>query len=322
MIQTNLLVVVLAAALMIAGCARDGVIFATKTSLSILDADTTPAGISVAYDRVEGYLGPTNESGEAPAVLGYFASDGEFFRPNVSQVYATGNAARLLSADKLDQAHTKCSPKTSEKEKRVMFFGTSTTTGLKLGFAATTVPNAIPSSLVFGWQRKELSMVPLLVAEEPCSNNRGQLGQFIDPVEKGQNFYPATLGTINTDIDVGADAAHKGKMNTHQFFATGDAAVNLAKRPEVRNLIDKAARAAFAGVPEAPGDPQKRYLLVKCVGSLDTAGLKDIADLVKVSVDANREKTRVSIHDRIDALDSLQLQGLMTADSVKKLCKF
>ena len=142
-------------AIVLAGCAKDRVLFVTKTSLSILEADTTPAGISVAYDRVEGYLGPSSESGEAPPVLGYFGSDGSLFTPKVKQVYATGNAARVLTNVK-----QKCTPKKVDNADRVMFFGTSTTSGLKIGFT----PDApLPDSFIFGWRRKEFSMVPLLV---------------------------------------------------------------------------------------------------------------------------------------------------------------
>ena len=35
------------------GCATKDAVFVTKTSFSILDVDSTPAGISVAHDRVE-----------------------------------------------------------------------------------------------------------------------------------------------------------------------------------------------------------------------------------------------------------------------------
>lgn len=216
----------LGAALTMAGCA-DGVIFVTKTSLSIVDADSTPPGISVAYDRVEGYLGPTNESGEAPAVLGYYASDGQFFRPNVRQVYATGNAARLLSAEDKEKAVTKCSPERIENEGRVMFFGTATTTGLKIGFS----PNApVPDSLLFGWRRKEVSTIPLSKAVKGCVG-----GANVDAVREGQRFYPATLGAIRTAID---STRETGRMNTYQFFATGDAAVNLARQKKMTDLID------------------------------------------------------------------------------------
>jgi len=61
------------------GCATgaDRAVFVTKTSVSILDIDSTPPGLSIAYDRVEGFIGPAYQSGGAPPVVGIMKSDGK-----------------------------------------------------------------------------------------------------------------------------------------------------------------------------------------------------------------------------------------------------
>ena len=57
--------------MLLAGCATgpDRVVFVTKTSLSVLDYDTAPPGVGIAYDRVEGYFGPSYASGAVPPVI-------------------------------------------------------------------------------------------------------------------------------------------------------------------------------------------------------------------------------------------------------------
>lgn len=226
------LAVVAGLAVALCGCATDRVLFVTKTSLAILEADTKPASISIAYDRVEGYLGPTSESGEAPAVLGYFGSDGTVFNPRVKQVYATGNAARVLTG-----VDSKCTPKSVTDDGRVMFFGTSTSSGLKIGF---TPEAPLPDSFVFGWRRKEFSLVPLLVAgaDTECSAT--------SKLAKGQKFYPATLASVNSTREVPAGSPTGTKLTDQQYFATGDAAVGLAGRDEVKGMVTALSKDVFA----------------------------------------------------------------------------
>ena len=225
---------VIALAVTLAGCAKDQALFVTKTSLSILEADTKPAGISIAYDRVEGYLGPAAENGEAPPVLGYFGSDGGIFTPKVKQVYATGNAARLMTGGKV-----KCTPQKIANEERIMFFGTSTTSGLKIGFT----PDApLPDSFVFGWRRKEFSLVPLSVAAEDGECSEANAGKVL----KGQKFYPATLASVNSTRDVPPASPGGTKLSDQQYFATGDAAVALAQKPELQGMVTALSSDVFA----------------------------------------------------------------------------
>jgi len=252
-------------AILLAGCAQDHVLFVTKTSLSVLEADTKPAGISVAYDRVEGYLGPSSESGEAPPVLGYFGSDGAIFTPKVKQVYATGNAARVLTG-----ATEKCTPKKVDAQDRIMFFGTSTTSGLKIGFT----PNALlPDSFVFGWRRKEFSLVPLSVAsdDENCSGT--------SKITKGEKFYPATLASVNSTRDVPPANPGGTKISDQQYFATGEAAVALARSNEVKGMVLELNKNVFADfyATEAAQKTEAAQV-VQCYARLRTADRLSVWD--------------------------------------------
>ena len=73
------------------GC-TDQVIFITKTSVGI-DADTTLAAVSIAYDRTDGYLGPRYEDGSIPPVVSSICKAEE--RERVGRVLKAG--LRFLS---------------------------------------------------------------------------------------------------------------------------------------------------------------------------------------------------------------------------------
>ena len=57
-------------------CVTKDAVFVTKTSFSILDVDATPASVSIAHDRVEGYFGPRFDNGHVYPVTGYFKGQG------------------------------------------------------------------------------------------------------------------------------------------------------------------------------------------------------------------------------------------------------
>lgn len=133
------------------GCAyRDSVLFVTKTSLGI-DVDSKPPSASIAYDRVEGFLGPRYDNGGVPPVVGRLQTDGAVFNPRVRQLYATGSAAALVA----DQ-NASAGPTELKGKKMFMFFGTTTSTGLKVTFMGQ-----YPDSFHIGYRRKEFSFIPL-----------------------------------------------------------------------------------------------------------------------------------------------------------------
>lgn len=187
------------------GCiSKNAVLFVTKTSLSVLEVDSKPPGASVAYDRVEGYIGPRYENGAVPPVFAAIDSDGKLFNPKINQLYATGHAA-LLATQEEDNDRKPQEPTAFSGDKKIMFFGTTTTNGLKIG-----VTNSLPDSFVFGYRRKEYSYIPLGTVD-------------------GIDHYPSVLASIQTKGTVGENPLSGNvSLANKQFFATGIAAEHLA----------------------------------------------------------------------------------------------
>src|SRR5712671_1370068 len=142
--------------LLLAGCADvNSVLFVTDSSLGI-NVEGKPPTVSIAYDRTEGYFAPRYENGAVPPVVASIGVGGSIFSPRVRQVYATGAAA--VKAVKTPNAEDGPKQLTGDLAKRrLAFFGTSTTTGAKIGFTG----DGPPDSFVFGYRRKEMSYLPL-----------------------------------------------------------------------------------------------------------------------------------------------------------------
>ncbi len=185
----------------------DKVVFVTKTSLSVLEVDDTPPSINVAYDRVEGIYGPSYEGGEVPSVIASINSDGSIFNPEVKQVYATGNAAKILTNQ--DKEETILSGK-----KRLMFFGTSTNSGLKVGFSPES---GLPVSFNFGYKRKELSVIPLGKTDE------------------SKEIYPSVIAVVHTNAE--GETKNAVSLGNTQYFATGIAAEGLASNEYIKSYL-------------------------------------------------------------------------------------
>lgn len=203
---------------LLAGCASsDHVLFVTKTSIGI-DFDSKPATASIGYDRVEGYVAPRYSNGEIPPVVASVKSDGQIFNPTIRQVYATGDAAVIATGGprkKRDQ------PMKGDRE--LMFFGTTTTTGFKVGFTT-----GVPDSFVFGFKRKEYSYIPLAEAKEE-KDDRGL-------AKPGRHIYPSVLASIDTAANVATDGTiAETALSNSQFFATGTAARNLASTRRIQD---------------------------------------------------------------------------------------
>lgn len=194
--------------------------FVTKTSLALVDADTTPAGISVAYDRVEGYIGPRLEDGTVLPVTGYIDTDGGIFVRKIRQVYATGQAAENVVAHagggSAPPSTLPAQPPALESplsKRNVLFFGTGTNFGLKIGFEAGTVA---PNSFNLGFRRKEISVIPV---------DKGSMPSVFASIDNAAAARPAE----------GTKPAVEFGLN--QFFATGTAADRLAKDPGIGGII-------------------------------------------------------------------------------------
>ncbi len=216
------------------GC-TDSVLFVTKTSIG-LDFDTKPPAASIAYDRAEGYLGPRYDNGAVPPVYGRILSDTAVFNAKVRQIYATGPAAQIVLHDKIecDADHLRDTdnplcPRTSQKlegGKRLMFFGTTTSTGIKVTFSPEY---QYPDSFHFGYKRKEFSFIPV--------------GH--DPINKVDR-YPSVLAAIDTGALAAMDkSVPTANLMTSQFFATGAAAEQLATEPYMHDFFKDEAADAF-----------------------------------------------------------------------------
>jgi len=233
--RPSLQATLLATLFVLGGCASpDHVLFVTKTSIGI-DFDSKPATASLAYDRIEGYVAPRYANGEIPPVVASVKSDGKIFNPTIRQVYATGDAAVIATNGKVS---ARSRPMQGSRE--LMFFGTTTTTGVKVGFTA-----ALPDSFIFGFKRKEFSYIPL-----------GTIGSGADAYD----VYPSVLASIDTAANVSADGKTDGTSLTNsQFFATGKAARQLAATPMISDGFKSIAREAILkqqaqAVAKAGGD--------------------------------------------------------------------
>lgn len=233
--------VTLAAALLLTACASpsDTVYFITKTSTSIVDADTVPAGISIGYDRVEGYAGPRYADGSVFPVASSIESKGSGPGREVRQAFATGNAALIVTRQDTasgvntntnTNTHTNTNVQDPKPERKAVFFGTTTSIGLTLGFAAT---GPVPNAFTLGYKRKELAVIPV----DQHKQNTSVLGSFTN-----------NSGVAAAPEGAPSDARPTLRFDVQQYFATGTAAENLAAMPSIRDQFRDKAEQALGGV--------------------------------------------------------------------------
>lgn len=211
------------ALLFVSGCATKDAIFVSKTSFSLLDVDATPAGVSMAHDRVEGYFGPRFADGRVYPVTGYFFGSGSWLNRDVQQVFAGGEAATVVLGEAPGtHISTTCA---DQRDQPPLLFTTGTTLGIKLGFAENTVA---PTSFVFGFRRKEVAWVPV-----------------------SKDCQPSVLATLDSSAGARSKTGDpKLRVGVGQYFATGAAAVRLAADPLIRGTFKREAQKALANVAE------------------------------------------------------------------------
>jgi hypothetical protein len=234
-----------ASALYLTGCASDSVTFVTATDIGI-NADVKTEQLQLGYGRAEAFFGPGYpETGEVPEVVGSLKTNLSAFSPKIMQLYATGDAAGLVT-------QVPAPPQTAEQRptysgaRRPLVFLTASNLGLKVGFAGNA-----PSSLKFGYNREEASIIPLKAAT-PTSNAPDQ--------------YASVLASI--DLDQTTSTLSDTSIQLSQFFATGAAARNLAKRQSIRNVfqaeatahINQAALKSWNGTVTSDNAKIKAYL--------------------------------------------------------------
>lgn len=216
-----------------AGCTDpDHVVFVTTSQFGVA-ADAATQHANVGLDRYEAVVAPVFDEGALPPVYARLGTDGGFFTPQVSQLYATGNAALIASqakpqlncvkddgkpvrwtGDGDDPCKVPVLTSVEPAERKRMFFGTSTSLGLAVKGTADA-----PGSIHFGFKRRELSVIPL-------TNHYDDDGK-----ATGEQGYASTLAAINARVQEGCEPGQTGQNQgvcLSQFFATGEAAVGVA----------------------------------------------------------------------------------------------
>jgi len=222
---------------MLSACADiNSVLFVTDTKIAI-DGDTKPPNVSIGYARDETFVGPNfeNQTGSIPPVVGRLESNLAVFNPEISQVYATGRAAILVTGEPGELSPPRfLAP---DETKRLVFFRTGSNVGLKVVFAGN-----VPESITLGYKRKELSFIPLARVVDT--------GDTTDVKE----VYGSVLAAI--DVNVNTPSLTDTSLGVSQFFATGIAAEQLANtNPDIRAAFQKIAAQAVAGATYDSSDP-------------------------------------------------------------------
>jgi hypothetical protein len=242
---------------MTAGCSTTkNAVFVTKSSISVVDIDKTPASFTFAYDRTEGVFGPNYENGAVPSVVGFISTDGDIINPEIKQLYATGEAADIVvdpsgvykSDDKVDGL-------TGDREP--LFFGTSTTFGFKIGVTGSD------PSLTLGYKRKEVSVIPLRKGEEGT-----------------EDVYSSVLASIDTSVDPSFGAGdNNAEFENGQFFATGVAAKILASQGYMKDIFENRAKTSLEIFDELFNEQVKYQLSIsKCSMNIDSTKWQTVID--------------------------------------------
>lgn len=188
----------LAACALLAAC-TDYATFVTATNIGI-SADTTTQDVNIGYVRTELFTGPGYpEQGEAPRAVGFINSDLHVFAPHIQQLYATGDAADLVTQPTKPTWPPATQPQLPPYygQRRALVFGTGSDVGLHIKFSAGTTP--APSSIKFGYNREELSIIPMR-SEVPAD-------------EKHSDKYAPVLASMNMNLG-GDSSANAGSGPT------------------------------------------------------------------------------------------------------------
>ncbi len=146
---------------------------------------------------------------------------------------------------------------------RPFIFATDTTTGIKVAWSGAT--QAIPDTFRFGYNRKEFAWAPVYGKKVDCQRDASQRttgdGSSSDPQMRPDQpdtlliqvpSFLATLSQRNTTIDPNdPNEPNQADYEYSQFFATGEAADALARKPEVRKILASRISSAFEKAQEA-----------------------------------------------------------------------
>jgi hypothetical protein len=239
------------------GCAGyDRILFVTKTNMG-LDIDDKPPTAELTIARRELAITPTYEDAQGDEntlpLLASFGLNGFFLDPEITSRFAGGEAAVLLAQGPAPQSpvvseSSLCLSKEpdtrplwkkmwhslvgrSKEDTRPFYFATDTSFGLKAAWDGTTGP--YPSTLKLGYNRKELAFPPVFVTKG-CS---------VDPAASpNPDYWKVTIPSFLASLDNSSILKEwSASGTTHiQFFATGRAASEFVRRPEVNSALNKA----------------------------------------------------------------------------------
>ncbi|MHC4943793.1 MAG: hypothetical protein ACYTG7_12320 [Planctomycetota bacterium] len=256
-----ILVLWLGTVVIFTGCAGyDRMLFFTKTNMG-LDLDTTPATVDVTISRREGVIAPTFEEGKTPPVLASFRSDVNGFSrmfTGISSSFAVGDAAQTMT-ELFDAPDSKADAQDSSLELEKMpvasalnpspyqikddegfiaplIFGTDSSFGLKLAYSGMGMNF---STLRFGYNRKELAWAPISLSTKD-GKPRVKVPSLLATVDNTNSI--GKLSTKKRKDGKGQDERLKDEgldIEYMQFFATGEAATNLAKKRQIREVMFK-----------------------------------------------------------------------------------
>ncbi len=260
------------------GIGYNRVLFGTKTNVGF-EVDTKPPVVQLNIDRTEGVIAPQFENGKKLPVLASFRfENSDSFSPGIGSAFATGDAALTLAAmyddptppgeweerikllDKIDSSLTLDQKPTvpdnaamlfadkgadgeyfQQTDVRPVFFGTSTSLGLKIGWSGAGM---FPDSAKLGFNRKELAWVPVTISEATSDESSDESsGESSDESSVESTKYSVKTSSLLATIDSGisqptlADGAPKVDIQYVQYFATGDAATLLALQQDVRKAM-------------------------------------------------------------------------------------
>ncbi|MEH6385762.1 MAG: hypothetical protein V7780_14225 [Colwellia sp.] len=239
--------------LFLSGCSTtDSAVFVTKTTIAVIDVDSTPGTVSFAYDRVEGFFGPNYENGAVPPVVASMKTSGEITSPTIKQLYATGEAATLvINPDAI--GYQQSSDDELVGGRKALIFGTSTSLGFKFGLS-----NSIPN-FTLGYKRKEASYIPI---------HKGTDGN--------SDKYSSVLASIDTTITTDIDG---NEFENGQYFATGEAAKLLAVQPYIKDAFKNSAESALGSYDENFSKQVENHSgIIRCAFNLSEEQWKSVID--------------------------------------------
>ena len=239
------------------GIGYNSLLFATKSNVGV-DIDTAPPTAEISISRTEGVIEPQFENGKTLPVMAHFSSkvNGlERFMFGVNSAFSTGASAAALSkfysvkGNKTQDDLNWKGLNLSQKPKRIpwfgdepeeiphleeglvrpVYFGTHSVFGIKIEWKGTT--GQYPSSIKVGYNRSELAWAPISLEKNTDADSSTY------PVKVNA---PSLLALLNTDSSWGMFNDDSNKLLYTQFFATGEAATELALKEDIRErLIDE-----------------------------------------------------------------------------------